>query len=76
MKIEIKNTKNKVIITGEYESVIAYVEKNKSKLEGANLRGADLRGADLRWADLRGADLEGADLEGANIKDTILENNK
>ena len=47
MNIEIKNRyTNKIILCGEYESIMSCLEKNRGAyLEGANLRGANLRGA-------------------------------
>ena len=52
MKIEIKHRyDDKVIISGQYESVKDCLERNSD----ADLRGADLRGADLRYAYLKGS---------------------
>ena len=75
MKIEIKNRfdDEKIIISGEYESVKDCLEKNRyanlhsANLHYANLCFADLRSANLRYANLHSANLYSADLRYANL---------
>jgi hypothetical protein len=82
MKIKIKSTMGKVLVSGRYESLKDAAEKNKLNLRGADLRGVDLQGANLWMADLREADFCGddlreadfcgADLRGADLRRTDL----
>jgi len=74
MKIEIKHKiTSKVIIEGEAESLMAFLEDNgDADLRGTDLRDADLIGANLRRTDLTDANLTGADLRGANLTDADL----
>ena len=65
MNVEIKHKiTEKVILSGEYESIKDCLDKNR----GANLRGAYLEGANLEGANLIGANLEDANLRGANLR--------
>ena len=81
MKIEIKDRfdDEKIIISGEYESVKDCLEKNRSvnlcsaDLYSADLYSANLSYADLSYADLRSADLRSADLSSANLYSANLE---
>ena len=67
IKIEIKNSSDKVLFEFEKENNTLVDTIREANLRGANLYGADLRGANLRGADLRGADLRGANLRGADL---------
>ena len=88
VKIEIKNRwDDKVIISGQYESVKDCLEQNSdANLSGANLRDAylkganlsdyDLRDSDLRDANLSDSDLSYSDLSGADLRGSDLSNIK
>ena len=71
MKFQIKKRfTDEVLIEGEAESFIRFVEYNKADLSGADLSKANLSGADLSKANLSGANLSKADLYGARIQIT------
>jgi len=62
-----------ILHQGEAETFKEFVEKNKEKLEGANLEWADLMNADLWEANLWAAKLENANLIGADLWEANLE---
>jgi hypothetical protein len=66
----VRNTKTGEIIFdfAEFGSLKLGCEKNKKKLNHADISGADLQGANLKGANLKGANLEGANLQGANFQ--------
>ena len=72
MKIQILNLGSKIIINGEYNSLLKSIEENKHSLTYADLHGADLHGANLTGANLTGANLCCADLIGADLRHADL----
>ena len=77
MKIEIMD-KNKIelMISGEYNSVLEAVEKNKEKMRCADLTKANLSDADLTKANLSKANLKNANLMSAALCDCNLDGAK
>lgn len=60
----------KIIVQGEYSSMAAAIEANKTNLYEVNLSKADLRGANLSEANLSKTDLSGVNLSRANLSKT------
>ena len=61
MQITIKaRFTDRILVTGDYESIKDAVEKNRANLYGASLEGANLYRANLYRANLDRANLEGA----------------